>query len=277
MGGEVDELVPPAIFGLEFYLDDKDKSSLTKASSGEFQLLGVLSSLLYHIRNIESVNVDNRYRNITLILDEIELYFHPDMQRYFVKRLLDALSKMEPDIFGLHILFSTHSPFILSDMQQQNILKLEKGIAVPPNEDYNTFAANIHDLLADEFFLTESSIGAFAQKKITNAISLLNYLSSRKKWESYKKIKKRTREQQLWIKKWEHEMNVYCKRLEQTEFWSIDEKKLKWDQGSDLPRIKALINSIGEPIIKGKILSLYQMAFPESTPADDIYMGEMFR
>ncbi|PSD44220.1 hypothetical protein C7E23_03080 [Elizabethkingia anophelis] len=154
------EFLPPAIFKIEFYLDDPDQSNFSQASSGEYQLMSVLSSILYHIRNIDSVDNQYSYRYIAIILDEVELYFHPNMQRNFIRKLILALSKLECNIWSMHILFATHSPFILSDIVQQKILKISNGEVHKIDNNYNSFAANIHDLLADEFFFRNRKYGS---------------------------------------------------------------------------------------------------------------------
>ena len=104
----VAELLPPAIFKLDFHFNDNDKSSFSKASSGEYQLISVVSSIIYHIRNIDSIDGNYRYNYITILLDEIELYFHPNMQRFFIKKLIDAFSKLETELYGIHVLLATH-------------------------------------------------------------------------------------------------------------------------------------------------------------------------
>ena len=65
-------------------------------SSGERQLLYSLSYIYYHIKNIASNKKEGKrvvgYHHINLIFDEAELYYHPEFQRVFVKRLLERLA-----------------------------------------------------------------------------------------------------------------------------------------------------------------------------------------
>src|SRR5437868_568095 len=79
------------------------------------------------------------------------------------------------NINNLNILFSTHSPFILSDIPSQSILKLKKGKTIPYDKQTQTFGANIHELLANEFFLSNGFMGQHAKKKIEEAILFLNF------------------------------------------------------------------------------------------------------
>ena len=118
--------------------------------------------------NLVSVpNNPNRpkYNHFNLVFDEVEICFHPEMQRQFIKRLIDMLQDLginkENDI---NIFIITHSPFILSDMPRQNILYLKDGL---PDKRKRTspFAGNIGEMFYDSFFL-KSTIGAFAEEKL---------------------------------------------------------------------------------------------------------------
>lgn len=191
-------LVPPQIFDVDILLVNKkeknnydylnnenNRSSWKEISSGEFQKIGIMSSLIYHLSNLDSVKNDRNlngmyynYKNINIMLDEIELYFHPEYQRTFIYDLLSRLQKIVfKNIKSLNITFITHSPFILSDIPSQNILKLENGKSIA-DDTKNSFASNIHDLLKDEFFFKEGSMGKFASKKLDAIIKYL-YLKSK--------------------------------------------------------------------------------------------------
>lgn len=173
-------LVPP-FFDYTFFYEDKKASNTVEGnalSSGEEQMYAVLTNVLYHIKNIISLenglNDIIPYNNILIFLDEIELYFHPEYQRIFIKKLLDSIQLLinstNPIIFnGVHIIFTTHSPFILSDIPSQKVLKLENG---KPKlcDNMNSFAGNIYDLLNDEFFLKDGAIGAFTAYRIQSIL-----------------------------------------------------------------------------------------------------------
>ena len=63
-----------------------------------------------------------------LILDEIELYYHPELQQQFLSKLLFYIKDMElSNITDINMCLLTHSPYILSDIPSNNILKLEDG------------------------------------------------------------------------------------------------------------------------------------------------------
>jgi predicted ATP-binding protein involved in virulence len=181
------ELIPPSIFDIKIMFDDTH--GFDDFSSGEKQKIHSISSVVYHLLNVNSVFksgetetsklVQNVYENVNIIFDEIELYFHPDLQRTFVHDLLDYIGKINREhmdhIAGINILFSTHSPFILSDIPGENVLYLRspQDQDLPPISQSETFGANIHDLLAHEFFMREGFMGEWAKEKIRSAINYM--------------------------------------------------------------------------------------------------------
>ncbi|WP_447951127.1 hypothetical protein [Chryseobacterium koreense] len=177
------ELLPPPIFTVEVGLtsvnNKKKRVSFKTLSSGEKQMIYSVSSILYHILNLESVpsNTQKRtaYRYINVVLEEIEMYAHPEMQRTYIDYIIKSIEKLSlKRTLGINICFITHSPFILSDIPESNILFLnEVGLPEPVAGTLKTFGGNIHDLLAQSFFLTEGAVGAFALNKIDQTIKTL--------------------------------------------------------------------------------------------------------
>jgi predicted ATPase len=168
------ELLPPSIFDVNIYLEDKDgkESDFKFLSSGEKQQIYAASSILYHFQNIDSVDSEEliSYNSINFLLDEIELYYHPEMQRSYLAYLLKMLSRMEVSTLkSINICMVTHSPYILSDIPDNYLLRLEDGKASEKKED-KTFGANIHDLLANNFFMS-STTGEFAQIQIREIVN----------------------------------------------------------------------------------------------------------
>ena len=138
---------------------------------------------MYHLINLNSSYENetfNKYKFLNLILDEIELYSHPEMQKQFINNLLLGISKLTMNnIKCLNILFITHSPFILSDIPKENVLFLSEG----KPQDFrrmNTFGANITDLLSDSFFINNGLIGDFAKGKINKTLNWLRIQANKK-------------------------------------------------------------------------------------------------
>lgn len=179
---QIMDLLPPPIFRTTFFLSYKTeksriaKVSITDLSSGERQMLYSISSVLYHLQNFNSIGGDRIiYDNYLIILEEIELYYHPEYQRKYIQNLIDFINMLglKPHK-RLDILIVTHSPFVLSDIPKENILFLEKGKPRRPDNDDNTFCANFYDLLRYDFFLRDNAIGLFAERKLEKVKEVLN-------------------------------------------------------------------------------------------------------
>ncbi|MFN0292505.1 AAA family ATPase [Pedobacter helvus] len=158
--------------------------SYTSLSSGEQHTINSVLTVAYHIFNLLSISEGTglvKYKNINLIFDELELYLHPEYQRRYVKNLINILNEIskvtQQENINYNIIMVTHSPFILSDIPSQNILKLKDGKS-KEQDNINSFAANIYDLLKDEFFLEDGAIGAYAQKYINDLIKDLEKIKT---------------------------------------------------------------------------------------------------
>lgn len=173
------ELMPPPIFNSEIILKkDKDDAEIPfyKLSSGERQFLFLMSSVIYHVMNIKSVPTSRvSYRYINVVLDEVELCFHPEYQRTFLYKLLRSIERLHLNTYcGFNIIITTHSPFLLSDIPQSNVLYLEDGHVKNKECMQNPFAANVNDILRQSFFLKNGFMGEFAKQKILKAIDDYN-------------------------------------------------------------------------------------------------------
>lgn len=176
---ELAAALPPPIFKYD-YVISRDKSSLyllSRMSSGERQLLNSASAVVYHLKNIAKSKPQGLmivYKNVNVILEEVELYFHPEYQRRFIKYLLDQIKNAYlPEFMAINLLFVTHSPFILSDVPRQQVLFLKDGKPDRSMQE-DTFGANIHTLLQNGFFLNAVPIGEFAKEKIAKMFETLN-------------------------------------------------------------------------------------------------------
>lgn len=175
---KVDFLLPPPIFTVDIILEGGVEFSTL--SSGEKQKIYSINSLLYHLRNVDSAHYSPhtviQYSYMNIFLDEIELCFHPELQRTYLRDLMEALDRLElENINGLNICFVTHSPFVLSDIIGDNVLYLKKegggsSSSIALSKKIKTFSANIHDLLSAGFFM-KSSVGAYAENAIKEIVS----------------------------------------------------------------------------------------------------------
>ena len=160
--------------------------------------------------------------NILILIDEIELYCHPEWQRQFISFLLEELILQ----FGgkkLQIIFATHSPILLSDIPLSNTVYISKdmyGKSVIEHRDNHeeTFAANIYKLFNDSFFLNQKgAVGEYARRNINSVFSVLKEVLENRKDKS-----------------------------------EIEKAKVKF-----------IVDSVGEPIIKYKLKDMYWEVFSE--------------
>jgi hypothetical protein len=123
--------------------------------------------------------------SVLLLIDEIDLYMHPEWQRQAIKTLMDELSRQ------YKIILTTHSPLVLSDIPKQNTIYLKpvEGIfnIVNSNTRPQTFGANFHTLLNDAFFLS-STMGSYAYSKIKKISDDLLHLRSNSADEKLKVV-----------------------------------------------------------------------------------------
>ncbi|WP_138723804.1 AAA family ATPase [Pedobacter ureilyticus] len=119
---------------------------------------------------------------LMLLVDEGDLYYHPQWQKHYVNDIIDGLNFIFPR-GRVQLVISTHSPFILSDIPKQNLIFLKRerdelgGIKCKVSRNHwhtETFGANIHELFTDSFFLRDGLMGVFAQEYIDGLIKDIN-------------------------------------------------------------------------------------------------------
>ncbi len=182
-----EELLPASCFDTRMWLkvdkegNDVQYISLSSLSSGERQMIHMLCTAMYHLFNLktswQNANIKDesvKYRNVNIVFDEMELYFHPKFQTILIERLLKGIKSMRLENFfrGINVMFSTHSPFILSDIPIQNILGMYEGSPTKLRNINDTFCANVYDILASGFFM-KRFVGEFAERKIDEMIKML--------------------------------------------------------------------------------------------------------
>lgn len=280
----VDELLPPPFFNIDFKLysvDDNEKKnaiSFESLSSGEKQITLSLSTIFYFLSNLGFSNDSENnvieknktselsiinYRHACVILDELELYFHPEMQRTFIIRLLSGLKQIHlGNIKSIHFLMATHSPFILSDIPRSNVLFLNKNGKPEDIESMHTFGANIHTMLEHSFFLKDGTIGAFAKRIIGEIEVCLNiyklYCPSNNKQE-------RTEKEKFIVIKEKYE------GIQDFLDAFFDDNTFNFNDFSETyskERIRATIDLFDEPIIKKVLLNDYFEVFPQDKKED---------
>ena len=167
----------------------KQETFYTKAlSDGENQLLHTLGlCILYR-------NTEDRHISTLFLLDEPETHFNPQWRSEYISLLRDSLYDKETDTYGIdshEMLITTHTPFLISDSEPNNVLVFSKnnGKINIKNPDYNTFGASISKINL-ETFQKKETIGSYAKdqalekfkeeakKPIINKEQLINQINN---------------------------------------------------------------------------------------------------
>ncbi len=183
-------MAPYASFGtMESNVSNAQVVINYEMSSGERAIYTFFSRLIgeifgkqgeIHHAAINKIIHDNKYdgKTIIILLDEPDLQLHPEWQQKFIDMLLHLLWLYFPKV-NFQIIITTHSPILLSDIPKSNVIFINKnfdGSSRVCNEvDFNeTFAANIHSLYNNSFFLDGIPIGSFAKRKIGELYDRIN-------------------------------------------------------------------------------------------------------
>lgn len=147
-------------------------------SSGEKAFLNLFSRINF-AHNILKNSSEGYPESIFLLIDEGELGFHLQWQKEYILKLIENVPLILNDADNIQLIFSTHSPVVLSDIPRENLILFKKksGITeVETSNQLNTFGANIHDILRSDFFMRNGLIGDFAKELINDTIEKLNNL-----------------------------------------------------------------------------------------------------
>tara|TARA_R110002033_G_scaffold9971_2_gene32694 strand:- start:13768 stop:15258 length:1491 start_codon:yes stop_codon:yes gene_type:complete len=160
------ELPVQNYFYIDFY-NEKD-ISFSEFSQGERGFYIHFLFLMFINKN-HSESKENE--NTFFLIDEPDTTFHPNWQKKYINQLLNIYKTYKKNV---HLIMTSHSPFLLSDLPKENVIFLEKGAQVYPFENKQTFGANIHTLLSHGFFMKDGLMGEFAKDKINEVINFLN-------------------------------------------------------------------------------------------------------
>ncbi|USK76209.1 AAA family ATPase [Peribacillus frigoritolerans] len=203
-----------------FYSVDILSFYWSEMSSGQLSLLNLFGRFYDSLNEIKQDLLDEGLTikgdglsieefEYLLLIDECDLYFHPQWQKdwlYYFLKLIELLFKG-----NVQVILTTHSPFILSDFPNTNVTFLSNKVLTINNEiegSPRTFGTNINELFTNAFFIDEGLMGKFAKNKLNN----------------------------------------FIKDLMNTPLEDIMKNKSE---------IKKLIDLIGEPFIKNKLLQIY--------------------
>lgn len=247
-------------------------------SSGEKNLLRMLTQLRYALNGpsvyeegtTDETNTKNFLMNriyddtldgyhekdcdtLILFLDEADLTFHPEWQRKLVSMLTKVLPRMFRDPYSserkkigckdIQVILATHSPLMLSDIPLQSciFLRNEREIkeAVKKSDEQDptngNTAAQPGRVIVDTNPVNQQTFGSNIHELLNNAFFLTRTIGE----HSHEKI-----------------ITIY-KELKELEGKPDDNDLRKKYQ----PHLNT-IQMIGDPIVRNKLLNLYNRCFP---------------
>lgn len=163
---------------VSFLMDELDKPSFVTSvhpepplmSSGQQALALKISAI--HAELTFQIKLQ-RVNNVILLIDEYEEHLHPEWARLFFCYLIKLICGFK-DFVTVQVIITTHSPYIISDLPKENVIKINysKNKRVIENCHYG-FGSNIYDIICDGFFMN-NTMGEFAYDKINSMIVTLN-------------------------------------------------------------------------------------------------------
>lgn len=161
---------------LDWKFNLHNNGQLSSGEKAKFNLFSRFYSVL------KKAQWHNGLQNLLILIDEGDTLFHPEWQRTYLNDLIKGLKLIFLEVKSIQIFLTTHSPFVTSDLPWYSIIKLDKdeesGLTkVIYNNDKPTFAANIHDLFADSFYMDKGFVGEFAREKINDLFERISKIS----------------------------------------------------------------------------------------------------
>ena len=236
---------------LNIDLKDSKNRRYNNLSHGEKTIFGQLLNVYFYTFKKD---------NICFLFDEPEISLHPSWQKRYIYEVLNLLKKVD----GLnHLIFTSHSPFLLSDIPKQNIIFLDSykkedkevkhgeqkigNCKVLSHDEVlskkQTFGANIHTLLSDSFFMKDGLMGEFAKGKINEIIDFHKEVEENKK-EKANCFSLRIRYIRLKLKFWQVQSIIgeeYLKQVVKNHLRDIENILLGHDEARE-EEIKRLLD-----------------------------------
>ena len=138
-------------------------------STGETNILKVMSYVKW-------LQMNSSQGTCQLVVDELESGMHLEWSRSLINFLVNYINEIDK-MGGMkfQLIFTTHSPYMLSDIKPGNVIMIEKNQETGCSEGkvlQNTFAKNIQEIMKEN--LIDNIYGDFALAKINSMIGILN-------------------------------------------------------------------------------------------------------
>lgn len=123
-------------YNFKIHIDGREPYALSELSDGHSAILSILTEL---ILRMEAKNSANYAMSGIVLIDEVETHLHVDLQ----KKILPLLSDFFPNI---QFIITTHSPFVLSSIEDSVVCDLQNHIVTGDLSGYS------YDALIESYF-----------------------------------------------------------------------------------------------------------------------------
>lgn len=247
---DLNDLITALSYNYKFHINNFDFSQIQEIlnsiefswnalSSGEYALLNLFGRLYSKSQTL------NETTDVIVLLDEVDLGLHPEWQRKWINSVLPIIGKIFKEK-NIQIVMTTHSPVMLSDVFLDNVIMLrrdgdsQRKVIDVEKDGIKTFGQNIYDLYRSSFFL-DSTRGNFSNDRINVTIHTIYELLGDNP------NKEKIRENFL-------QSLLFDKNKTEEKFKKI---------------LKKIINSIGETMIRKKLMFMYEKAFPNTNKINE--------
>ncbi|EPT9249650.1 AAA family ATPase [Photobacterium damselae] len=135
-------------------------------STGEFAKLNLFAELFYYINDEKRSSSESHL----IVMDEVDLYLHPDWQREFLADTLSFL-KAEYPRDSVQLVLTSHSPIIIGDFLPEDIVSLYRQPRQSPQVgDSFGFGTQILQLYMDGMHLS-STFGSHSKSHIDRIVN----------------------------------------------------------------------------------------------------------
>ncbi|MCA1179508.1 MULTISPECIES: AAA family ATPase [unclassified Pantoea] len=136
-------------------------------SSGQKAYLNMFSSIWNAVRKQKN---DDKL----ICIDEGDLYLHPKWQLEFIQKITKVISELSNG--RIHIIITTHSPILVSDLPVQCLSTLikRKNNTIDAENGLQTFGANIFDIYRETFEIDNQKTGNISKNYMDKIISILD-------------------------------------------------------------------------------------------------------
>lgn len=123
--------------------------------------------------NIIELNENEWKKDFIVLIDEPDLHLHLDCQKKYIKYLLDFFSGLL-DKYNIHFILATHTPFIVSDLPWESIIKFE---SIDRKTSVLTYDGKLHNE-----FINISDYNNYFNSNDLKTTFAANYLDIVKSW-----------------------------------------------------------------------------------------------